>query len=107
MYQKFDGAATYFVEQLRRGKEIGADGCHIGSDDCGPRKYATSLNQLSNGLPVLPKFQFEFSSEGANWSLSVPQHGLFAGNYLLTTDHLYFNSVAAPSTNDVDLRSRK
>jgi hypothetical protein len=65
--------------------------------------YATSLNQLSNELPRLPKFQFEFASDGTNWSLSVPQQELFAGNYLLTPDHLYFNSVAAPSTNDPDL----
>jgi hypothetical protein len=69
--------------------------------------YATSLNQLSNELPVLPKFQFEFKSDATNWSLCVPDQGLFAGNYLLTPDHLYFNSLAAASTNDLDLWSRR
>jgi hypothetical protein len=69
--------------------------------------YATSLNQLSNELPALPKFQFDFNSDATNWWLSVPQQGLFAGNYLLTPGHLYFNKAAAASTNDPDLWSRK
>jgi hypothetical protein len=70
-------------------------------------KYATSLNQLSNELVVLPKFQFKFTSDGTNWSFFVPQQGLFAGNYLLTSDHLYFNSAATPSTNDPELWRRR
>ena len=69
--------------------------------------YASSLNQLTNDLVVLPKFEFHFISDGTNWSVSVPQQGLFAGNYLLTPDHLYFNPTASPSVNDVDLWSRK
>jgi hypothetical protein len=73
----------------------------------GHGNYATSLSQLSNELSALPKFQFEFTSDATNWWLAVPQQGLFAGNYLLTPDHLYFNSAAMPTTNDPDLWSRR
>ncbi len=66
-------------------------------------KYASLLNQLSYELPALPKFEFHFASDGTNWSVLVPQQGAFAGNYLLTRDHIYFNSVAEPSTNDTAL----
>ena len=66
-------------------------------------KYASSLDQLSNRLPVLPKFEFHFASDGTNWSVLVPQQNMFAGNYLLTPGYIYFNSVAEPSTNDTAL----
>jgi hypothetical protein len=69
--------------------------------------YASSLDQLTNDLGVLPKFEFHFSSDGTNWSVSVPHQGIFAGNYLLVPDHLYFNPTASPSMNDQDLWSRK
>lgn len=68
--------------------------------------YATSLDQLKDELPVLPKFQLQFTSDGTNWSVSVPQQGFYAGNYLLTPRHIYFNSAVPPSTNDVILWRR-
>jgi len=71
------------------------------------RSYATSLDQLKDELAVLPKFQLQFTSDGTNWSVSVPQQGLYAGNYLLTPRHIYFNSAVLPSTNDVILWSRR
>lgn len=66
-------------------------------------RYATCIDELSNDLVILPKFQFRFASDGTNWSVYVPQQGLFAGNYLLTSEHLYFNDTLSPSTNDFDL----
>jgi hypothetical protein len=68
--------------------------------------YATSLDQLKNELPVLPNFQLQFTSDGTNWAVSVPQQGLYAGNYLLTHRHIYFNSAVRACTNDVVLWSR-
>ena len=69
-------------------------------------KYASSLTQLNNELPVLPKFEFHFASDGTNWSVLVPQQEMFAGNYLLALGNIYFTSAGLPSTNDTVLWSR-
>src|SRR6266853_2400478 len=47
-----------------------------------------SFEQLTNAVHLEPfNFAFRFVSDGPRWSVSVPQQGLFAGDYLLTSDY--------------------
>jgi hypothetical protein len=66
-----------------------------------------SFEQLTNAVHLETfGFAFRFVSDGLRWSVSVPQQGLFAGNYLLTSDHrVHFRKSGPATTNDPDLRT--
>lgn len=67
---------------------------------------AVSFAQLEDYVsPIYHELQF--FSDGQRWSVAVPQQGIWAGNYLLTSEgRIHFNKISPATTNDVDLRDR-
>ena len=71
---------------------------------------AVSFAQLTDYVGPISRnlqFQFQFFSDGQRWSVAVPQQGIWAGNYLLTSEgRIHFNETKAATNDDVDLRDR-
>lgn len=69
--------------------------------------FATRFDQLTNHLGRIDDFQFEFRSDGTNWSISVPPQETFPGYYFFTDFHLYFNQARPVTAADLDLGAKK
>jgi hypothetical protein len=69
--------------------------------------FATRFEQLTNSLIGVREFEFQFRSNGTNWSISVPPQGQFPGYYLFTNAHLYFNHTKPATTADLDLWAKR